>query len=430
MTEVLERTNPMTLADAPNTTITCAVTGKTVETTANADGSPKLPRGWKRHAGKDYSPAGFAGQYVQRAVRLPVASVTVEGSDDRQAGWKAFWTALRAAWGDATRYANLAISNYAAKDFSLPLEKTDDGKIRLPKIDRETQNAWRREVYALHHDFPAIDATSAAAISMECWRTWLKWRWDVRVTGKRALPTFRYPLPVPLPAQGVKWSVDPGNGYVTGRMRVNGSAFLARLSASRDHARQIDTLRTALKEAHRIGETSLLLRNNQPWVAVTVSLPKRPVGVLDPARTLAVKLGGGDLFRAVVDGAERVWTLHADDFLGRVERWDERRQRFSDDRKFERRRGKRRERYQALSESVTERHHRWLTNQLHIRSRELVEFAKRQRCGRIEIDATTPPSGVPNHRMLEMVRQKADEYGMIVRVTGDKPEADASAAVV
>ena len=419
----------MTIANPPSPQIVCVVTGKSVETTFNADGTTKLPRGWKRHEGQTYSPQGWRQQYVPRSMRLPIASVVLESAtEDREGGWKAFWAALRSAWGDATRYANLCLSHFAAKDFAVPLVKAPDGKLSLPKIEQEMQNAWRREVYALHHDFPAIDATTAAAIALECWNTWKKWRWDVRITGKRSLPTFRFPLPLPMPAQGIRWSIDAGNGWTTMRIRVNGQAFLCRLSASHKYNWAAQTVRQAIAES-RTGEVSMLLRDNQPWVAISVNVPKRPRGMLDPDRTLAVKMGGGDLFRAVVADAERVWTLHADDFLPRVSRWDEQRQRISDDRKFERRRGKSRQRYQAMSDRRVHAHHDWLTVQLHRRSRELVEFARRNGCGRIEIGATPIP-GLPNHVLLERIRQKADEAGMIVRVVGDEPEPPASATVM
>lgn len=424
------------------TLITCSITGRTAEAQPAKDGTPKLPRGWKRKGDQTFSPQAFRAQWVPRSMRLPIASVALESApEDREGGWTSFWADLRAAWNEATRYANLCLAQFAAKDFALPLApetvaEKKDGKetgrtierMALPKIEREAQNAWRREVYGLHHDFPALDSTSASAISLECWNTWKKWRFDVRITGKKSLPTFRNPFPLPLTAQSVKWTVDPGNGWTTMRIRLGGHAYLCRLSADHKYSRAARTVREAVA-GEMTGEVSLILRKDHPWAAVSVNVAKRARGVLDPARTLAVKMGGGDLFRAVVADQERVWTLHADDFLPRVARWDERRQRLADDRKFERRRGKRRKRYQAMVETRGRRHHDWLTVQMHRRSRELVEFARRNRCGRIEID-TTPIPGVPNHVLLERVRQKAEEYDMIVRVIGDEePPAEAPASV-
>jgi hypothetical protein len=78
----------------------------------------------------------------------------------------------------------------------------------------------------------------------------------------------------------------------------------------------------------------------------------------------------------------------------------------------------------------TSTHHDWLATQLHRRTRELVEFARRNRCGRIEIDATSPPSNLPLFRLLQLVREKSDAYGIVVRVIGEtNADADASAAV-
>lgn len=403
-------------------TITCDITGETREAQQAADGRPKLPRGWKRHGGVTYGPTAWAKAFRPRSLHVPVASATQEGSHDTRAGWAELWKSLGAAWGDATRYANTCLGFYAPKDFALPLARDEKG-LSLPKIPKDTKNAWLREAYALRRDFPALDSSTAAAIRMECLRTWNRERWNVRIRADKSLPTFRYPFPLPLPADAMTWSVDSGNGYLTARVRIDGRAFVIRLSPSHKYSRNLSSIRAGITGEAVIGETSLLRRRSfgnergdggwQIWAAVTVYLPVRK-SVSEPDRTLAVTVGGGDLFRAVVAGQERIWTLHADDLLPRIEAYDRQRQRISDDRKFERRCGASGERYQAMSEDRVQRHRRWLDTQLHRRSRELVEFARRNRCGVIRLEMSAPPVGLPWSRLLEMIRQKAAEYGMTV----------------
>ena len=60
--------------NAETAEITCAVTGAAAEVALNRDGTPKLPRGWKRLAGRSFSPEGVEAYFVPPSVRLPAVN--------------------------------------------------------------------------------------------------------------------------------------------------------------------------------------------------------------------------------------------------------------------------------------------------------------------------------------------------------------------
>jgi hypothetical protein len=387
----------------------------------------RLPRGWKRFGESSYCPRCIESGFSLVSLRLPIVSVHEENSDDTKAGWESFRKSSWSAWSDATRYANACVTHYALCESTIDLIPTPEGP-RLPKIPPETQNLWRRECYAKREPFTGIDATSAAAISLEAWSTWRKVRWDVRVTNKKSLPSYRYPFPVPIPAQSARWNVADGNGYVKCRIRIASVPYMVRVGAGNkmQYTRNLAAVRDAIA-SDMTREVALIDRDGAPWLAVSAYRKKRNNSI-ETDRVMTVKVGGGSLFRAVIADSEKVWALNCDDFLPRIEAYERARQRRSEDRKFERRRGFHRARYGAMSEDRTQRQHDWVSTQLHRRSRELVDFAARNRCGKISIDASERISGMPLFRLLEMVRQKASEHAIVVTVHGDDIPATAKVA--
>lgn len=412
--------------------ILCAATGRSAETVALADGSPKLPRGWRRlGSGRTLSPQGWAQTYRPRAVRVPVASVTVEGSEDTTAGWKAFREAYHAASRDATAYANAALLRFALLDSQLPLEKTDK-ETRLPKVPSESRNAWLREVYALGEQFPAIDTQSRVQIRNDALSDYSALRWKLRVTHQAVSTGYKSGYPIPFPASTVKLARDDGNGWISLRLRLGGTPYWLRLSGSHRYARALEALRRLGDDAE-MGAVSLSERivfgeganrdrqtqgRKQLVATVVVYLPIQAKGV-EPDRVLSVTVGRSPLLTARVADSEHEWRLHADDLFRGLAHWREVNGRLGDDRKFERRHGRAREQFGAHVGQVAERRRRWVDDRLHKVARELVNFAARTRCGVIRWDDSGAVELGPRFKLRSLVEQKAAEFGVAVAVACD-----------
>src|SRR6516164_1077119 len=154
--------------------ITCDATGKTAETTSAKDGSPKLPRGWKKISGHIYSPEAKKSLYCPRSISVPVASV-VEGYDPPdwsvercRLGWQSFRSAVKAASRTAAQIGNAMLFEFARLD-SLPLQDGEKTK-KLPKWPLATKDVWKRLYSVGREQFPEFDSQSLAAIRQRAWR--------------------------------------------------------------------------------------------------------------------------------------------------------------------------------------------------------------------------------------------------------------------
>lgn len=421
--------------------VTCSITGETKEVEPIKDGSPSLPRGWRRLGdGRIVSSTAWTTNWSPRAVRIPIASVHVEGSTDPTAGWKDFRQAYYAAESSATAYANAAQFRFALLDSALPLIKTEKG-FALPKIERETRNAWLREVYALGANYPALDSQVVAAIRNDTLSDYSALRWKLRITHQAVRQGYKQGYPIPFPAASVKLIQDPGNGWISFRIRLGGTPFWVRLSGSHKFSHALQSLRRVRQDAE-LGQISLSERTvfgdnanrdqqvkQQKQIVLTaiVYLPIQAREV-DAARVMHVICGGQEtpLLSCRIGDNERTWDLHASDLFAGLMHAKAQRQKLSTDRKFERRVAPDKIAFERHSSAATERRRRWIDDRLHKVSRELVNFAVRTKCGTIRYDDSASKLG-PRFKLLTLVEQKCRESGIILLANSPKSSVEHAA---
>jgi hypothetical protein len=251
--------------------ITCDATGKTAETTSAKDGSPKLPRGWKKIGGQTYSPEAKKSLYCPRSIRVPVASV-VEGYDPPdwsvercRLGWRSFRPAVKEASRTAAQIGNAMLFELARLD-SLPLEDGEKGK-KLPKWPLATKDLWKRLYTVGREQFPEFDSQSLAAIRQQAWRRYndrKHGRFQIRVLGTVSLPTFRDGIPVPLPAKDCRiWFGDSKKPFL--RFRLGGQRFTLDVP-------QLDRAPLAIEQGLILGHDGQGLAVHAPYDAASSAL--------------------------------------------------------------------------------------------------------------------------------------------------------------
>ena len=420
--------------------ITCDATGKTAETASAKDGSPKLPRGWRKIGGQTYSPEAKKALYCPRSIRVPVASV-VEGYDPPdwsvercRLGWQSFRSAVKQASRTAAQIGNAMLFELARLD-SLPLQEGENGK-KLPKWPLATKDVWKRLYAVGREQFPEFDSQSLAAIRQRAWRRYNdreRGRFQIRVLGTVSLPTFRDGIPVPLPAKDCKlWFGDSKKPFL--RFRLAGQRFTVRLRGGFRFARQIAALEKAVADPNLRGEVSLCLRQvgashhnglatrSQPGanakkteiiVAVSVLLPRDQGERTHGA--LIVKTCKDRLWQVFCAGRAQLWDLNEDQAKGWVIAHRARLFRINQDRKLERlwpRKAK--AGLNGLTADLAKKYDDRFRDWCHKAARMLVNFARRQKCGRIEYDDTETGfcPGLPWFKLRSMIEQKCAEFGI------------------
>jgi hypothetical protein len=444
----------MSAAEPTACTLTCAATGKTISAQPKSDGSPKLPKGWKRIAGQIYSPEGRKRLYCPRSIRVPVASVVAEydppdwSMERCRQGWQAFRQAVKSASREAAQIANAMLFELARLD-SLPLVDGEKGKT-LPKWPMSTKDIWKRLYHVGREQFPAFDSQSLSAIRQRAWARYNdreRGRFQVRVLGTVSLPSFRDGIPVPLAAKDVKlWFGDSKKPFL--RFRLQSQRFTVRLRGGWKFARQVAALQKAAAQSELLGEVSLCLRmvgnshhnggraRAQPGAnrkkteiiaAVSILLP-RDQSVRED-KTLIVKTSKDRLWQVLLEGREQLWDLNEDQAKRWVTAHRARLFRVSQDRKFERcRPRKERAGLNGLTNDLSKKYEDRLADWAHKAARMLVNFARRQRCCRIEYDdrETDFCPGLPWFKLRSMCEQKSQECGIeFVHSSGSGEKAQA-----
>lgn len=420
--------------------ITCDATGKTAETVSLKDGSPRLPKGWKKIGGQIYSPEAKKSLYCPRSIRVPVASV-VEGYDPPnwsvercRLGWQSFRLAVKEASLTAAQIGNAMMFELARLD-SLPLEEGEKGR-KLPKWPLATKEVWKRLYSVGREQFPEFDSQSLAAIRQRAWRRYnnpRSGRFQIRVLGTASLPTFRDGIPVPLPARDCKlWFGDSKKPFL--RFRLGGQRFTVRLRGGFRFSRQIAALKKAAADPALRGEVSLCLRKvgdshhnglatrAQPGAnakkteviaATSVLLPRDKGERTDSA--LIVKTCKDRLWQVLCAGREEHWDFNEDQAKGWVIAHRARLFRICQDRRFERQRPrKERAGLDGLTADQAKKYDDRFRDWCHKAERMLVNFARRQKCGRIQYDDSETGfcPGLPWFKLRSMIEQKCSEFSV------------------
>lgn len=409
-------------------TVRCAATGKKLKVRPTPAGAPRPPRGWKHHNGEYYSPEGWQGLYLLRAVTIPV----VGPHDWTEVSWTDLRTALKTAWGQATALSNWAISEFSRRDV---VRRPDMEKLPPPDPKRFYLYQEARE------QFPGIPTNTVVSILNSVAGKYRKLRFDLVWRNAISLPSFRYPTPFPIHNQAWKASYSEDDrkaplitanvgGYkLTLRLR-GGAEFRRQLAAFEQMVSgEAITGELALYErrvsqgAHRNGidvngsegEQRAMSRIMCKMVA-WLPRPKPTAGrkKKQQEKLLSVSTSQDSLLVAKVDGREDPWVLNADHARRWVTHEARHMQRLREDLKAESRQSPKRDVMLSRMATWSRKHTRRMDSCCHEASANLINFARRQAVTHILYsDACRDyiPS-FPWAKLLTYLTYKADEAGI------------------
>lgn len=396
--------------------VTCPVTGQVSDAKPLADGSARLPRGWRKHGPLYYSPEGWQRTFVMRAITFPVVSpIGIE--------WPDFRVVIKDAWGAVTGLANWTMTQLAKLDH-----------VRTPglgKMPKAPQVYLYPEARAA---FPLLDPSTVVAVLHDVEAKYRSKRYQVIWTCESSLPVFRYPYPLPVPAQAWKASFSEDNAPVVS-LRLGGQRIEMRLRGGPEFRRQLAGFHLVVNGAAKPGTLTLYrVRANlgdhrgavseregkeQPvWrimCKLSAWMPRRQSSAGDG--TLQVILGGEAFASAFPDGRPP-WVVNADHVHAWIMAHDRRRHRLAQDLKYEKRWPKRmRDGMAAKLDAICRKQHNRLDTWMHESTKSLAAFAVRQRVASVTIVRREPWSvGFPWFLWVERLRQKLDDRGLSLEV--------------
>lgn len=402
------------------TTIRCEC-GAEREAKPTAEGTPALPRGWKRAQGRVWCQKCWGAGWVMRAVTVPVAepiNCTREELNET----------LRRCWVNSTRLANWAVDDLYLADVR---RKPDDGP-KMPKMPKRYQYPGARA------ECPDMDPQSVTSLLRDVEGKYRAKRYNVVWTRSESLPNHRYPYPYPVHNQSWHAYRTADNDCAVS-VRLGGQRLELRLAATRRRQRQ----RTAvdrLIDGELIAGTLTIYRQRaggdhaaaptdrgnggrakvryRTMVKMALWMPKRDPR---PAEgTLSVWSGPEGLLHYRIGDAP-VRHVYAEQLPRLVAQRARRQERLRHDSKAEKRRPRKEmSGIRDQQESVAVKIGRAINAALHEASASIANYAERQRCAVVaydDHDQTFVPS-LPWYRLREMLSQKLDERRIEMRHVG------------
>lgn len=288
--------------------------------------------GWKKNGGRIWCPDCWKKAYAVRAVTIPIAG---PWSDD-------FRAALKTAWAASTAVANETIRLLSRADI-----------VRTPNMEKlppmpKMPTAGNGSLYGIARTVaPEMDATTAACLTRKVESIYRAMRLDVVWHRNRALQTFKYPMPYPIPNQS--WRAYKGDdGELMISIPLAGQRREIRLRGGHEFERQKKMIEQIISGDAIQGELVIFEQNgnqndNRPSMqgkrVVVKMVGWFPVAeAKDRAGALIVTTSKDSMIHALNGKDEKLFTIHAD----HVKRWviahSAQLQRWSDDTKRELRR--------------------------------------------------------------------------------------------
>lgn len=423
-TETLEETR---------TTITCAVSGQSVEVKVGKKG-PVLPRGWRKH------PDGrLLGPNAMDGYRLSAETFVVAGPVDST--WEELRAALKATFAQTTEVAGWA---------QLELLKAE--KVRSPE-DKKIWPAPSIYLYGMANEQgigQGISGASRQAIFRSVQQKWNARRYEVLWVKTANPPYYKYPQPLPVPSQAWKASLGPDNQMLF-QCRIGDQKFVLRLRSGQQWFRQKERFRQIVSGDAMPGEALLVLQPTSRG-GMDRAKTKANGGGQKQQNNLVVKIVGyfpidpnrqnlrsGSLYlstfsegfiKTIPNGDEETWLLHAD----HVERWIvEHRQmldRLSCDEKWERRRPKRQKMpINEYRERICQKQHNRLQTWAHESTRMIANFAARQKKSEVVLNTNCRDwcqGQFPWYAWTDTLNRKLLEHGIALKDVTVKDETSST----
>lgn len=390
----------------------CDCCGKVVETKADARGTVRIPKGWKRHQERLHCQQCWGERYVLRAIIFPVA-----GPADRD--WATLRARLQRCWQQSTMLANFCVTELAKADV-----------VRTPALEK-LPPAPKVYLYPILRSLcPEMDAQSVVALSHAVQGKYNKSRLDVVWRGAATLPRYRYPVPYPVPAAGWRahWLSEEERVPLVS-MRLGGERVTLRLRGGFNFRRQLDGFGAivsgdALAGGLEIYRQGAHASDHRPgaeksgahiMVKLVAWLPRQERRAKEKERTMLLRTDKESFLVGEIDGRAEPWVLNAD----QVRRWIAahrvRLDRLGADTKFEKRwpaesrRGIAEVR-EAMAVKQRHRLHSWC----HMAAAMAVGFARRQGVTRISFDDGEKgfATSFPWHELKKLVEEKCQKEGL------------------
>lgn len=390
----------------------CAITQ---QAKPSKDGSPKLPRGWRRIHEQLVCGGCVHGGYITRTASVRIRSATDE--DGNEIAYADLRTLIRQSCRDAASAANLTIQQLLRREIVRVPSMT-----KLCAIPAPPPSPTGAKSTAGYHEIraalPELDPHSVTSIVQAVDRKWRASRFDVVWRRAAAPPAFRDDMPCPFSAKSVQVSeradaVGQKRTQVIVSIRLRGQRVELWLKRDGEFERHLEQIRRVARGDYQCGEAAVLLRGNgQCWLKLAFMRPKQ-FEAREMDGVLNVRTGGDRML--TLSFGDDVRYINADKQKRDCAEHVRRLQRWSEDLKPETRPPASRAKLisQDRAEACKRRHGR-VDAFTHELSAQVAGFARRKRVVKVIYDDTDRSyiESFPWHQLKERIATKCDAFGI------------------
>jgi hypothetical protein len=378
----------------------------------------RLPHRWKRIGEASYCPQCLHERYVVRTVAMTVV-------EPLGATWLEFRAALLESWAQVTSAANWMVTELFARD----VRRQDE--VKMPPMPRVYLYPEARRL------FPGLAPLTIASLAHTTQALYVAARYHVIWTHARSLPTYRYPVPLPIHNQ--LWRATMVDGRPIVRVRVGDRWWDLRLKGGPRYRRQLTAYEQIIAGEAIAGELALYRRraHEGPIMARPNGNQRAPYAVackifawLPRARDEAAGTASGtlrvwtanDTLLTAVDINDETWRYHGD----HLRRWSAEyrriRQRFAEDCQVD----------QRLAPAVADRrtavalrYQRRMRSAVREAAAHVVGHARRKRCATVLYDDSVRVfcPDFPFAALRERLRTDCDAAGLRFEYSSDGDSA-------
>lgn len=360
----------------------------------------RIPTGWKLIGDVLHCEKCKLAKYALRAVTIPIVSPV-------GIGWPDLRKLLRESFSATTEAANFVVREMAKVDDGLVAAA--NGKRKLGKLPKcyfypEIRKRW-----------PALATCSVNSLEQAVQAKYRAARLDM-VLGKKSLPSFRYPHPIPV--HNATWSVKEGDdGGLELSFLLSGERVTVRLKGGVNYRRQLVDVRRLISGEARQGQLDIMEHGTKVLCKMVGWFPRTE----KRDGWAASLVSGGDAFLTLYNDDRRtIYRWNADHVRRRIAAQDEQMQRLREDLKAEKRLGRERDGILARMDLLRQRHHDYMHSFCHDVSRQVIGHLSRRRCAlvMVSMDDKSYMPHFPWHKLGTMLADKANRAGIEI-ASGD-----------
>jgi hypothetical protein len=370
----------------------CHIEGKTTAT-------GRLPRGWKRRDNSAFCKVCWQSAYILRAITIPVAE-PLDGT------WEDLRIALRAAWAATTQASNWMMTQLYTRD----VRRLD--QLKMPPMPRVYLYPEARGL------FPTLPSQSIAALEQAIQRKYRAMRYQIIWTATSALPSHRYPVPLPIHNQS--WAAFIDNNRPVVSVRMSDRRFRLRLKGGPQFHRQRAAFDQMVSGDAVRGELALYQQRGGPLACKMVAwLPREPKST-DAQRctgTLIVRTESQHFLVAVNEKNETLWVYNGDHLKRWAKEHRRRLQRWAEDSKYEQRPVPA---FSERREAAVQKYRNRMLSACHEIAAMIAGYAARGRFGTVRIDDRDRSycPDFPWLRCRALISEKCDAAGCTCEFLG------------